>query len=241
MTTDRTVLVTGAASGIGKATAEAFKADGWSVIGVDREEGAAGDRSVVVDLADAGAIESMVESLADVGSLRALVNNAGMSLDTSVLETTVSDWDRLMATNIRAAHLLTSLLVPRMRDGGAIVNVASVHAVATTPGASAYAASKAALVGYTRAAAIELGERGIRVNAVLPGAVDTPMLVFGVQGDERRRKLQEMETRTPLGRIGRPEEIAQAILFLADDERSSFITGQTLVVDGGALARLSIE
>jgi NAD(P)-dependent dehydrogenase (short-subunit alcohol dehydrogenase family) len=140
---------------------------------------------------------------------------------------------------MQAAH--EALQVSR----GAVVNVASVHAIATSVGAAPYAASKAAIVALTRAAALEWAPE-VRVNAVLPGAIDTPMLRQGVQrwaisSDAVEPAIVELGARIPLGRIGRPDEVAQAILFLADSDRSSFITGQTLVADGGALTRLSTE
>jgi NAD(P)-dependent dehydrogenase (short-subunit alcohol dehydrogenase family) len=150
-----------------------------------------------------------------------------------------------MASNVRSAYLTMRAAFPLMRDrDAAVVNVSSVHAVATSHGVAAYATSKAALVGLTRAAAVELAASGIRVNAVLPGAIDTPMLKAGARrrGDERAdAALTELESRTPLGRVAQPEEIAQAILFLSDSSRSSFMTGQTLIVDGGAISHLSTE
>jgi NAD(P)-dependent dehydrogenase (short-subunit alcohol dehydrogenase family) len=130
--------------------------------------------------------------------------------------------------------------------GGAIVNVSSVHALATSKNIAAYAASKGALLAFTRATAIELAPDNIRVNAVLPGAVDTPMLRAGLnRGHVKMGNIEdsvcELGKKHVLGRIGLPEEIGQTILFLADDERSSFITGHGLIVDGGAIAKLSTE
>jgi len=152
-----------------------------------------------------------------------------------------------MATNAAAPFVAIREAIPYLRKAqGAVVNVASVHALATSAGIAAYAASKGALVALTRSAALELGPDGVRVNAVIPGAIDTKMLrgdagraLDGAGGSEEG--LAEIAARTPLGRIGRPEEIAQAVLFLADGERSSFVTGQTLVADGGVLARLASE
>ena len=134
--------------------------------------------------------------------------------------------------------------LPLLRERrGAVVNVASVHAIATSAGLAAYAASKGAVVALTRAAALELAPEGIRVNAVLPGAIDTQMLRDGLSrgGPDIDAGMAALAERTPLGRIGRPQDVAEAVLFLADASRSSFITGQTLVVDGGATARLSTE
>ncbi|MDO8755759.1 MAG: SDR family oxidoreductase, partial [Anaerolineales bacterium] len=130
--------------------------------------------------------------------------------------------------------------------GGAVVNVSSVHAVQTSANIAAYAASKGGLLALTRAMAIEFAPDHIRVNAILPGAVDTPMLRAGLgrghlgQGDMQER-LDNLARRTVIGRVGRPEEIAHAIYFLADHEQSSFMTGQSMIVDGGATARLSTE
>jgi len=152
-----------------------------------------------------------------------------------------------MASNLRSVYLAVRHAHPLMRGhDAAIVNVSSVHAIATSTNISAYAASKGALLSLTRALAIELAPDQIRVNAVLPGAVNTPMLHDGlvrgpVQGADIQELMRELGRRTVIGRVGRPEEIAQAILFLADNDRSSFMTGQALVVDGGATARLSTE
>ena len=130
--------------------------------------------------------------------------------------------------------------------GGAIVNVSSVHAIATSANIAAYTASKGGLLSLTRALAIELGSDRIRVNAVLPGAVDTPMLHAGlnrghVHGRNPLELVEQLKSRHVMDRIGQADEIAQSILFLADDDRSSFLTGQALVVDGGATAKLSTE
>ena len=238
----RVAVITGAAGGIGGATAALFRREGWYVIGLDRVDARGVDRYVRADHALSGEIEEAFDDLNDVARIDALVNNAAVLVRGNVVETTPEDWDLTMATNIRAAYLVTRLAHRSMRvHGGAIVNVASVHAMSTSPGMAAYAASKAALVALTRASALDLAVDGIRANAVLPGAIDTPMLLADVAAEDRTRSLGALGDRTPLGRVGRPEEIAEAILFLADNDRSSFITGQTLVVDGGATARLSTE
>ena len=152
-----------------------------------------------------------------------------------------------MACNVRSIFLSVQKALPLLtRSGGAIVNVSSVHAVATSVGIAAYAASKGALLALTRAMALEFGESGIRANAVLPGAVDTPMLHAGLSrghlsGDNVRQLVRGLGKKHVMGRVGQPKEIGQTILFLADNDRSSFMTGQALVVDGGATARLSTE
>jgi NAD(P)-dependent dehydrogenase (short-subunit alcohol dehydrogenase family) len=234
-------VITGAGGGIGSSTVGLFRDAGWYVVGIDvtNSDASLADRSLIVDVADEEGIVSAFQGVRDLGRLDALVNNAAILLSGSIMETAPSDWDRLMAINLRAAYLTTRSAVPMMRDrGGAIVNVSSVHAIATSGDVSAYAAAKAGLVGLTRASALDLAQYGIRINAVLPGAVHTKMLARGAANEER---VQSIGERTPLGRVGEPREIAEAVLFLADARRSSFITGQTLVVDGGALARLSIE
>ena len=153
-----------------------------------------------------------------------------------------------MASNLRSVFLSAKLAYPLLqnRGGGAVVNVSSVHAVATSKDIAAYAASKGGLLALTRAMAIEFAEDNVRVNAILPGAVDTPMLRAGLNRDHAgsgtmQSRLENLARRTVSGKVGRPEEIAQAIYFLADEEQSSFMTGQAMIVDGGATARLSTE
>jgi NAD(P)-dependent dehydrogenase (short-subunit alcohol dehydrogenase family) len=231
----RVAVVTGAARGIGAATCARFEECGWDVVGLDLR--ASDWTSITVDVGDAGALADAVAGLEQVD---ALVNNAGVQLFKPLVETTVEEWDSVQARNLRSAFVAMESLRPQLAAGrGAVVNVASVHALATSQSVAAYAASKGGLVALTRAAALEFVAEGIRVNAVLPGAIDTDALR---EGFSRRENAEDaLIARTPLGRIGTPQEVAEAILFLADASRSSFITGQTLVVDGGALAQLSTE
>jgi NAD(P)-dependent dehydrogenase (short-subunit alcohol dehydrogenase family) len=247
----RVVLITGVAGGIGNATAQTFADAGWHVIGVDvrQVDALAGVMHFIrADVSHvAGSQGIFAEVIDDEGHIDALVNSAAIQICKPLVETTVDEWDAVMASNVRSVYLAVRNAHPLMRDhGGAIVNVSSVHAIATSANIAAYAASKGALLALTRALAIELAPDRIRVNAILPGAVDTPMLHAGLTrghfaGEDLHDLLNELSTRHVAGRIGRPEEIAEAILFLADDERSSFMTGQALVVDGGATARLSTE
>lgn len=240
-------VITGAAGGIGRAVVEAFARAGWRIIATDLTDRAGAGTDMVyvrADLSTPAGVEDVVRAAA-AAPIGALVNNAAVQVAKSLLATDVDEWDLMMNVNARAAFLLARAFFPRLRERrGSVVNIASVHAVATSANIAGYAASKGALVALTRAMALEFAP-AVRVNAVLPGAVDTPMLRAGLQREPLPEatpdaRLATLEGRTPLGRIGRPEEIAQAVLFLADD-RSSFVTGQMLVVDGGAAARLSTE
>jgi NAD(P)-dependent dehydrogenase (short-subunit alcohol dehydrogenase family) len=247
----RVVLITGVAGGIGSATAAAFRDAGWHVIGVDRrpvDSPAGVDRYIHADISDIASSQRIfTEVQANEGRLDALINNAAIQLCKPLVETAPEEWDAVMASNLRSVYLAIRHAYALMRArGGAMVNVSSVHALATSANIAAYAASKGALLALTRALAIELAPDQIRVNAILPGAVDTPMLRAGltrghVQGKDPSELVTKLGMRHVLGRVGQPSEIAQAIVFLSDGECSSFITGQALVVDGGATTRLSTE
>ena len=249
----RTVLVTGAAGGIGRATVSLFAEKNWRVIGVDRAEFGNDFPSsglfIQSDISRAEDMQSIFEQAhAFTESLEALVNNAALQVAKPLVETTVEEWDAVMASNLRSVFLGVKLAYPLLKagNGSAVVNISSVHAVQTSANIAAYAASKGGLLALTRAMAIEFAPDNIRVNAILPGAVDTPMLRAGLgrghvgHGDVRER-LDNLARKTVSGKVGKPEEIAHAIYFLADNEQSSFMTGQALVVDGGATARLSTE
>ena len=247
----RTALITGARGGIGSATAELFHEAGWRTFAVDRKEGKDIFPGVVfhrANVADPGSVSELFAWLQDkTDRLDALVNNAAIQISNLLVDTTVEDWDATMASNLNSVFLTTRAALPLLKSAqGAIVNVSSVHAIATSVGVAAYATSKGAVMAFTREMAAELAHDRIRVNAILPGAVDTPMLRSGldrghVRGASIEEKLADLGRKSVLGRVGQPREIAEAILFLADSERSSYITGVALVVDGGATARLSTE
>jgi NAD(P)-dependent dehydrogenase (short-subunit alcohol dehydrogenase family) len=249
----RTVLITGAAGGIGRATVNQFALSGWRVIGVDRSSfGTSFPQDgffIQSDISIGENLEAIFTQVhAHTGYLNALVNNAAVQVTKPIIQTTVEEWDLVMASNLRSVFLGARLAYPLFKasSGGAIVNVSSVHAVATSANIAAYAASKGGLLALTRAMAIEFAPDNIRVNAILPGAVDTPMLRAGmnrdhVQGSDVQARLDNLARKTVNGRIGTPAEIAHAIYFLADNEQSSFMTGQAMIVDGGATARLSTE
>ncbi len=249
----RTVLITGASGGIGRATVHLFADSGWRVIGVDRapfgEDFPETGLFVQSDISIGENVESIfAQARAFTGTLNALVNNAAVQVTKPILETSVQEWDAVLASNLRSVFLGVKLAHPLLKaaGGGAIVNMSSVHAVATSANIAAYAASKGGLLAFTRALAIEFAPDNIRVNAILPGAVDTPMLRAGmnrshVSGADIIARLDNLARKTVNGRIGKPEEIAHAVYFLADENQSSFMTGQALIVDGGATARLSTE
>ncbi|MGB2910324.1 MAG: SDR family oxidoreductase [Anaerolineales bacterium] len=249
----RTMLITGAAGGIGRATVKLFTDKGWRVIGVDRatfgEPFPDNGLFIQSDISIGENLESIFnQARAFTETLHALVNNAALQIAKPILETTVEEWDAVMASNLRSVFLGIKLAHPLLKaaGGGAIVNVSSVHAVATSADIAAYAASKGGLLALTRAVAIEFAPDNIRANAILPGAVDTPMLRAGlsrghVSGDDIVARLDNLARKTVSGRVGTPEEIAHAIYFLADETQSSYMTGQALIVDGGATARLSTE
>jgi glucose 1-dehydrogenase len=253
MVNKRVMLITGAAGGIGRATVMLFAEKGWRVIGVDRK--AYGDNFpddglfIRADISDPEAMESIFDHTQGyTDTLDTLINNAAFQVAKPLIETSVEEWDAVMASNLRSVFLSAKLAYPllKARGGGAIVNVSSVHAVATSKDIAAYAASKGGLLALTRAMAIEFAPVNVRVNAILPGAVDTPMLRAGLSRDHAGggtidQRLENLARNTVSGKIGKPEEIAHAIYFLADNTQSSFMTGQALIVDGGATARLSTE
>jgi NAD(P)-dependent dehydrogenase (short-subunit alcohol dehydrogenase family) len=236
---DRPVaIVTGAGGGVGSATVEVLGELGYLVIGVDLRPESGADEHVAVDLGSPGCGEEISAALGD-RPLAGLVNNAAVAVYTSIEETPVEVWDEVVHVNLRAAFLVGKAVLPNLRQGkGAVVNVSSVHAEGTSIGIAAYAASKGGLLALTRAMALEWAADGIRVNCVLPGAVDTPMLAEGLF--RSGSSVESLGARHPLGRVGNPREVAQTIGYLLGSQ-ASFVTGASLRVDGGALARLSTE
>jgi len=239
----RVMLITGAAGGIGRATVQLFFEKDWIVIGVDRnkyvESFPANGLFIQADISDPSKLEEIYEGVKNfTDTLDAIINNAALQVVKPLLDTTVEEWDAVMASNLRSVFLGAKLAYPLLTNrGGAIVNVSSVHAIATSSGVGSYAASKGGLLALTRSMAIEFAKDNIRVNAILPGAVNTPMLSAHLD----QIRLENLAKRTVNGRIGMPSELAHAIYFLADEEQSSFMTGQSIVVDGGATAKLSTE
>ena len=241
----KVAVVTGVCGGIGASIASHFRQEGWIVAGLDLLDHCTTEdvaQYFPVDLADEEAVDAGFAKLSTaVDHVDVLVNNAAVALTKPLLETTVDEWDEVMATNARAALLCTQRAYPLMRShGGAIVNVASVHAIATSLTKGAYSASKSALVALTRALALELAPSSIRVNAVIPGAVATSMLRPPGREEEHDAAMDFLVRRTPMQRVAEPKEIASVVYFLATGD-SSYITGEGVVVDGGVLARLATE
>lgn len=247
VTRQRTALVTGAGSGIGAAVAERFLELGYQVSLFDVDGEAAqrtadeipyeGRRLVLQgDVAeDAQARRAVERTEAELGGIDVLVNNVGINIEKTVVEQSIENWDRQMAVNLRGTFLFSKYSIPGMqrRGGGAIVNISSVHAFVSWPHCAAYDTTKAGLLGMTRAMAIDHGPDGIRVNAICPGYIATPMLERSFKNNLGSE--QEVLRFHPLGRIGKPEDIADAVAFLASD-KASFITGTVLTVDGGLTA-----
>jgi NAD(P)-dependent dehydrogenase (short-subunit alcohol dehydrogenase family) len=247
----KVAIITGGASGIGRATALLFTGEGAAVVITDVNE--AGGQAVAAELADKGGhalfepgdvtraadCERIVDlAMRRFRGIHILFNNAGIIRRSSVVELSEADWDRVMAVNVKSIFLMSRQAIPMMEKagGGSIINTASGWGLAGGPRAAVYCASKGAVVLLTKAMAIDHGPHKIRVNCICPGDTDTAML------RNEARQLGEPDdgfladaARRPLGRVGKPEEIAQAALYLASDA-ASFVTGTALVVDGGGLA-----
>jgi len=237
----RVSLITGGNSGIGYATAKKFKEEGATVIitgrSTEKVESAAselGVKGVVADVSDLSAIDRAVAQVAhEFGKIDVLFVNAGIFIPMPVGQSSEDGFDNLMDINFKGAVFTIEKFLPILNDGGSIVNLSSINAYTGMPNTAIYGASKAALNAYTRAAATELSPRKIRINALNPGPIATP--IFGKTGmsEEQLKEMGDMmQKRIPLKRYGKPEEIAEVAAFLASD-KASFITGAEYNVDGG--------
>jgi NAD(P)-dependent dehydrogenase (short-subunit alcohol dehydrogenase family) len=254
----KVAVITGAAGGIGLATAARLADDGAAVVLVDNQSGplvAAREAlagkglnalAVSADVSDVDAAATVVErAIRAHGRLDIVVNAAGIQPYGTVVDTEPEDWDRVLAVNLKAIYLIARRAVPVMAsgDGGAIVNIASIQSLASSARVAAYAASKAGILGLTRSMAVDHAADGIRVNAVCPGSVDTPLLRFAAEANRGDRSADDMiaawGAMHPLGRVGQPAEIASLVSYLAGPE-AAFITGSTLTIDGGVMAKLGI-
>ena len=244
---DKSVLVTGGASGIGKATCLAFAREGARVSVVDRDGQGAADVARLIQAGGGGAVAHRADvsieaeiigaidaSEADLGSMDCYFNNAGIgtvethSRGKRLADIAVDDWERMLRVNLTGVFLCMKHQLPRMRQGGSIVNNASIAGLTALPGSAGYVASKHGVIALTRSAAIEYAEEGIRVNAVCPGHILTPLLGVRAARDEVAQK-------NPMKRYGHPEEIADLVVWLSSSQ-ASFINGTAMTADGGRLA-----
>lgn len=246
----KTALVTGGASGIGRATTLQLIGAGCRTAVIDRDEAGLADLVAAVgeamcvpiaaDLADPESTRKAVrEAIERLGGLEIVVNNAGIGFRADVIETTLEQWELTFAINVRAPFIVCQEVLPQMleRGSGVIVNVASVGGMIGIPFRAAYGASKAALISLTRSLTVDYANRGIRANCVAPGTTETPWVDRIVAGaDEPETMRQQMAERQVIGRLGTADEIADTIVFLASD-RASFFHGSAVVVDGGYSAR----
>ena len=251
----KVVVVTGVGSGIGAAVSDSFAACGATVVGLEQDPESL--KRSAARIANAGGtfhpISADVSSEADVSkafrqisdkfeTVDTLVNNVGVEFYKQFVDVAVADWDRQMAINLRSVFLCCSNVVPAMikRGHGCIINTASVQAFATTGQTAPYAAAKAGVLGLTRDMARDLGVYNIRVNGICPGCIETPMMDRSLSRDPNPNSAKgKMESAIPLRRLGKPQEIAKVVLFLASD-LASYVSGVGLLVDGGLLAQLSV-
>ncbi|HXF01161.1 MAG TPA: SDR family oxidoreductase [Solirubrobacterales bacterium] len=232
-------VITGAASGIGAEAARLFGAEGARVVGVDINPGAEGELELEADVTDEQQVRDMYErARRELGRIDVLFNNAGINPtdDASVLETSLESWQRVQDVNLRSVFLCCKHGIPHLLEagGGSVINTASFVAVmGAAVSQISYTASKGGVLSLSRELGVEFARRGVRVNALCPGPVSTPLLteLFASEPEKAARRLVHV----PMGRFGEPREIAQAALFLASDE-SSYVTASTFLVDGGLSA-----
>jgi len=243
------VLITGAGSGIGRASAVLCAREGARVIAADISlESARSTASeiapgaclaVEADVSDSDQAQAMVgRSIQEFGTIDVLFNNAGIAVRQPVSEQTEQDWDRVIQVNLRSVFLCSKYAIPHMlARGGSVINMASVVGITGVRNRAAYSSSKGAIVSLTRNMALDYAQYGIRVNCVCPGFTETPLTRGLFSNPEALAKLKALH---PLGRLGQPEDIANAVLFLASDE-AAWITGVALPVDGGFTAGHSVD
>jgi NAD(P)-dependent dehydrogenase (short-subunit alcohol dehydrogenase family) len=249
---DRVAVITGAGSGIGRAMAQLFAQEGARLLAGDVNERAAQETADLVTAAGGTCqpfavgvvqpeqVEALIAAaLAAYGRIDILCNNAGIGSTTDVVTCTPEEWDRVMSVNVKSVYLGCKYAIPPMiaQGGGVIINTASVAGMVGLVKRASYSASKGAVIALTRQVAIEYVEQGIRVNCLCPGTVDSPWVGrLLAQADDPAGARQALVARQPMGRLGTPEEVAAAALYLASDD-AAFITGTGLVIDGGLTAR----
>ncbi len=238
---DRIVIVTGAGSGIGREVTRRFRDAGARVVGADLDTSGVleGVEPLAADVSRAEDVEHLVAHVVGgYGRLDVICNNAGVASTTNVVDCTVEEWDRVFAVNARGVFLGMKYAVPHFlaQGHGTIVNTASIGGMVGLPNRAAYCASKAAVIALTKQVAIQWAGHGIRCNCVCPGTIDSPWVArLLAAADDPEQHRRELVARQPLGRLGTPEEVAAAIVYLASDE-AAFVTGSALVIDGGVAA-----
>ena len=238
--TDKTALVTGGGSGIGKAIAERLAAEGARVLTAQRRADPAFE-AIEADLSDPTVPEQLVaEVIARTGRLDVLVNSAGIMLEADSETMPWEDWQKTLAINLTAPFLTIRAALPHLRASqGSIVNIGSIEGLAANPRHVAYCASKAGLHGLTRAIAVDFGQRGIRCNAVAPGWIETDLNSQMVAIDDTGGFNRRLDDLHPLRRVGAPDDVASLVAYLASTD-AAFITGQVYTVDGGRMTQLSL-
>lgn len=235
------VLITGAARGIGEGISEAFKNNGWNVIGVDLNE-KDDENFYSADVSSTKDLEKIFVFLKEKEvTLNCVINNAAVQVEKDIISTTFEEWTTVIATNLNSVFYTTKIFFPLFKETS-IINISSIHAKITSKTLASYVASKGGISSLTRAMALELAEYNIRVNSISPGAIDTPMLRKGLgRNSDEETALSNLIETTPLKKLGTPQEIAQIALFLADNNKSGNITGSDFPCDGGVGAKLASE
>ena len=250
---NKVVIITGVCGGIGYSTALKFKNNGWTVIGIDINENNNIKKSIdelyILNISNENEILNFVDIITKkYNRVDCIVNNAAHQICKPIHESDSNDWNIIMNTNVKPSFLFAkyfrNLLI---KTKGSIVNISSVHAINTSENIALYASSKGCLSALTRAMALEYGKVGVRINSILPGAVNTSMLRSGLMRDNFGNnitindRLENLGKQHCIGRVGEPNEIAELILFLSDNSKSSYIVGQSIIIDGGATIKLSTE
>ena len=251
----KTVIVTGAGGGIGRSIAELYASEGAKVVvaEIDRRGGAEtvqritdlGGQALFVetDVSQEESVQKMVATAVDrFGGVEILCNNAAIEIRGIFRDFQTPEWDRVLSVNLRGVYLCSRLVIPHLiqAGGGSVINISSVQALATTGRVAAYAATKGAILSLTRDLAQDLGEFNIRVNAVCPGVIQTPLMDRNMAHiPNREEAVENIRQAIPLKRLGTPEDVAHAVLFLTSS-RSSYISGAALVIDGGLISQLPL-
>lgn len=247
---DKVAVVTGGASGVGRAIVEFLPTRGWHVVAVDRDADglatlATSDllTTIVADITQSTDCKRIAEVVRELGKLEGLVNCAGVELHGTIIDMPEEDWDLVMSVNLKGIYLVGRECLPLMIDdgGGAVVNISSVQGMATQQSVAAYAATKGAIIALTRAMALDHAAQGIRAVCICPGTIDTPLVRANAEyfsPGEPEAALEQWGSMHALGRIGQGREVAAAVAFMLSEE-ASFITGSSHLVDGGLLASFS--